>query len=235
MTEPGRWSSTDRRPHCVAITGAEHERRDPDRTGRPHGEAVRASGERGHGTARTLGHDRRLGRARRCSGSCCTVGLGDVTAAGQSSFLPAHSQSTQVASLLKSKFHGGENVPLFVLFDRPSGLTAERSGRDRADRHTAAAAGPRRSHAGVRPADDRGQGSAAPRARIGLVRRSGGDHRARDQRGASQRGHRFGRSDPQAPAHRHAGRARRLHHRAGRTRRRPGEDRRQGRQRRCWS
>ena len=50
--------------------------------------------------------------------------LGDVTAAGQSSFLPAHSQSTQVASLLKSKFHGGENVPLFVLFDRPSGLTA---------------------------------------------------------------------------------------------------------------
>jgi RND superfamily putative drug exporter len=50
--------------------------------------------------------------------------LGDVTAAGQSSFLPAHSQSTRVVSLLKSKFHGGENIPLFVLFDRPSGLTA---------------------------------------------------------------------------------------------------------------
>ena len=47
--------------------------------------------------------------------------LGDVTAAGQSSFLPAHSQSTRVVSLLKSKFHGGENVPLFVLVDRPSG------------------------------------------------------------------------------------------------------------------
>jgi RND superfamily putative drug exporter len=50
--------------------------------------------------------------------------LGDVTAAGQSSFLPAHSQSTRVVSLLKSDFHGGENVPLFVLFNRPSGLTA---------------------------------------------------------------------------------------------------------------
>jgi putative drug exporter of the RND superfamily len=49
--------------------------------------------------------------------------LGNVTAAGQSSFLPAHSQSTRVVSLLKSKFHGGENIPLFVLFDRPSGLT----------------------------------------------------------------------------------------------------------------
>src|ERR1700729_592402 len=50
--------------------------------------------------------------------------LGEVTAAGQSSFLPAHSQSTRVVSLLKSDFHGGENIPLFVLFDRPSGLTA---------------------------------------------------------------------------------------------------------------
>jgi putative drug exporter of the RND superfamily len=50
--------------------------------------------------------------------------LGDVTAAGQSSFLPAHSQSTRVVSLTKSDFHGGENIPLFVLFDRPSGLTS---------------------------------------------------------------------------------------------------------------
>ncbi len=49
--------------------------------------------------------------------------LGTVTAAGQSSFLPAHSQSTRVVSLLKTKFHGGENIPLFVLFDRPGGLT----------------------------------------------------------------------------------------------------------------
>ena len=65
--------------------------------------------------------------------------LGDVTAAGQSSFLPAHSQSTRVVSLLKSNFHGGENIPLFVLFDRPSGLTAVTgprsagSGRDCSD------------------------------------------------------------------------------------------------------
>lgn len=50
--------------------------------------------------------------------------LGDVTSAGQTSFLPAHSQSTRVASLTKSDFHGGENIPLFVLFDRPSGLTS---------------------------------------------------------------------------------------------------------------
>ena len=50
--------------------------------------------------------------------------LGDVTAPGQSSFLPAHSQSTRVVSQLKSNFRGGESVPLFVVFDRPSGLTA---------------------------------------------------------------------------------------------------------------
>ena len=54
--------------------------------------------------------------------------LGDVAAPGQTSFLPAHSQSTRVVSQLKSNFRGGESVPLFVLFDRPSGLTA----RDRA-------------------------------------------------------------------------------------------------------
>jgi putative drug exporter of the RND superfamily len=50
--------------------------------------------------------------------------LDEVTAAGQSSFLPAHSQSTRVVSILKTKFHGGENIPLFVLFYRPGGLTA---------------------------------------------------------------------------------------------------------------
>jgi putative drug exporter of the RND superfamily len=50
--------------------------------------------------------------------------LGDVTAPGQTSFLPAHSQSTRVVSELKSNFRGGESVPLFVVFDRPSGLTA---------------------------------------------------------------------------------------------------------------
>jgi putative drug exporter of the RND superfamily len=54
--------------------------------------------------------------------------LSSVAAAGQTSFLPAHSQSTRAASQLKSNFRGGESVPLFVLFDRPTGLTA----RDRA-------------------------------------------------------------------------------------------------------
>ena len=49
--------------------------------------------------------------------------LDQVTSAGQASFLPAHSQSTKVVAVLKSKFHGGENIPLFVVFERRTGLT----------------------------------------------------------------------------------------------------------------
>ena len=49
--------------------------------------------------------------------------LDQVTAAGQTSFLPAHSQSTRVVQLIKTGFHGGENIPLFVVFERRSGLT----------------------------------------------------------------------------------------------------------------
>jgi uncharacterized membrane protein YdfJ with MMPL/SSD domain len=55
--------------------------------------------------------------------------LDDVTSAGQSSFLPAHSQSTRVVHLLKTRLHGGENIPLFIVFERRRGLT-------RADRVT---------------------------------------------------------------------------------------------------
>ena len=50
--------------------------------------------------------------------------LNDVTSAGQTSFLPAHSQSTRVVQLIKTGFHGGENVPLFIVFERRSGLTS---------------------------------------------------------------------------------------------------------------
>lgn len=49
--------------------------------------------------------------------------LNDVTSAGQSSFLPAKSESTRVVHLLKTRFGGGENVPLFVIFECRGGLT----------------------------------------------------------------------------------------------------------------
>lgn len=50
--------------------------------------------------------------------------LGEVTAAGQSSFLPADSESTRAVKELGSGFGGGDNVPAFVVFAREGGLTA---------------------------------------------------------------------------------------------------------------
>jgi putative drug exporter of the RND superfamily len=50
--------------------------------------------------------------------------LGDVTAAGQSSFLPASSDSTQALGQLGSRFGSGDNIPALVVFARTGGLTA---------------------------------------------------------------------------------------------------------------
>ncbi len=52
------------------------------------------------------------------------VHIGDVTAAGQSSFLPENAESTQVLDVLQSDFKGGDDVPVLVVFERNGGLTA---------------------------------------------------------------------------------------------------------------
>jgi RND superfamily putative drug exporter len=59
--------------------------------------------------------------------------IDDVTAAGQSSFLPADSESTRALDALQSASSGQEDVPVVIVFERPSGLTPadlEAIGRD---------------------------------------------------------------------------------------------------------
>jgi len=50
--------------------------------------------------------------------------IDDVTAAGQSSYLPAHAESTQVAKLMQRDFKGGSDVPVLIVFARNGGLSA---------------------------------------------------------------------------------------------------------------
>ncbi|MET0558335.1 MAG: MMPL family transporter [Solirubrobacterales bacterium] len=53
--------------------------------------------------------------------------IGDVTAAGQASFLPADAESTRAIEALQgasSGGGGGEEVPAVIVFERPSGLTS---------------------------------------------------------------------------------------------------------------
>ncbi len=50
--------------------------------------------------------------------------INHVTAAGQSSYLPAHAQSTRAADLLGRDFRGGNDVPVLVVFERNGGLSA---------------------------------------------------------------------------------------------------------------
>ncbi len=51
----------------------------------------------------------------------------EVTAAGQSSFLPAHAESTRVVDVLQREYRGsGDDVPAIIVFQRHGGLT----GRD---------------------------------------------------------------------------------------------------------
>ncbi len=49
--------------------------------------------------------------------------INDVTAAGQSSYLPAHAESTQVVDLMRRDFKGGNDVPVLVVFERNGGLS----------------------------------------------------------------------------------------------------------------
>ena len=49
--------------------------------------------------------------------------LSDVTAAGQSSFLPSNSESTRVVDALQKGYGGGDDIPVLIVFDREGGLT----------------------------------------------------------------------------------------------------------------
>ncbi|HET9198260.1 MAG TPA: MMPL family transporter [Solirubrobacterales bacterium] len=49
--------------------------------------------------------------------------IDDVTAAGQSSFLPADSESTRALDALQSASSGREDVPVVIVFERSGGLT----------------------------------------------------------------------------------------------------------------
>jgi len=49
--------------------------------------------------------------------------IDDVTAAGQSSFLPADSESTRALAALQDASAGREDVPVVIVFERPGGLT----------------------------------------------------------------------------------------------------------------
>jgi RND superfamily putative drug exporter len=49
--------------------------------------------------------------------------IDDVTAAGQSSFLPAGAESTRAVEALQNVSGGGEEVPVVIVFERSDGLT----------------------------------------------------------------------------------------------------------------
>jgi putative drug exporter of the RND superfamily len=49
--------------------------------------------------------------------------IGEVTAAGQTSFLPADSESTRALEALELGGQGGEEVPVVIVFERKGGLT----------------------------------------------------------------------------------------------------------------
>jgi RND superfamily putative drug exporter len=49
--------------------------------------------------------------------------LGDVTAAGQSSYLPSNAESTRVVDVLQHSYKGGNDVPVLIVFNRKGGLT----------------------------------------------------------------------------------------------------------------
>ncbi|HEY6550228.1 MAG TPA: MMPL family transporter [Solirubrobacterales bacterium] len=49
--------------------------------------------------------------------------IGEVTAAGQASYLPADAESTRAVNVLQRDFKGGNDVPVLVVFERNSGLS----------------------------------------------------------------------------------------------------------------
>jgi len=58
------------------------------------------------------------------AGFAARTQIGEVTAAGQNSYLPAHAESTRALDALQRNFKGGEDVPVLVVFSREGGLTA---------------------------------------------------------------------------------------------------------------
>ena len=131
--------------------------------------------------------------------------LGDVTAAGQSSYLPSNAESTRVVDVLQRSYKGGNDVPVLVVFDREGGLTAGRSRRDRQARQRPRTARPHRRDAGLRalfgrhrqPAGERGEDR--PRGRPDLPRRRSGARRAGDRLRRPRRRRRRRRQDPPLP------------------------------------
>ncbi len=51
------------------------------------------------------------------------IHIGEVTAAGQGSYLPANAESTRTLDVLQRDFKGGDDVPVLVVFARRGGLT----------------------------------------------------------------------------------------------------------------
>jgi putative drug exporter of the RND superfamily len=49
--------------------------------------------------------------------------IGDVTSAGESSFLPKKAESTRAIDALEHGTGGGEEIPVVIVFERPGGLT----------------------------------------------------------------------------------------------------------------
>ena len=49
--------------------------------------------------------------------------IGEVTAAGQTSYLPDDAESTRVVNVLQRSYKGGDDVPAIVVFERKGGLT----------------------------------------------------------------------------------------------------------------
>jgi RND superfamily putative drug exporter len=58
------------------------------------------------------------------AGFAARTQIGEVTAAGQTSYLPSHAESTQVLDVLQRDFKGGDDVPVLVVFERNGGLSA---------------------------------------------------------------------------------------------------------------
>jgi RND superfamily putative drug exporter len=49
--------------------------------------------------------------------------IGEVTAAGQGSYLPANAESTRAVDVLQRDFKGGNDVPVLIVFERDGGLS----------------------------------------------------------------------------------------------------------------
>ncbi len=57
------------------------------------------------------------------AGFAARTQIEEVTAAGQNSYLPSHSESTRALDVLQRDFKGGDDVPVLIVFARAGGLT----------------------------------------------------------------------------------------------------------------